>query len=246
MTNTNFKKEPRVLSILLMALGGFLLGQVLALVGDSILVALTHWPGGVDGLATSSDPPWWSNIVGLSGLWVGFALAIYFAQHRGALVALRDAWRPRPFDLTYLGLGIACQIVVGVLYGPFHFKNMNRPVVHLFGAAHGAAFVLLCLMTVVGAPVVEEWLFRGVIYRALDAGLSRHLGRAGALAAVGLSALIFALAHGEWLQLPGLFFLGVVLALLVRRTQRLLPAVLTHVGFNGLTLASLVAQRMHH
>jgi membrane protease YdiL (CAAX protease family) len=85
-----------------------------------------------------------------------------------------------------------------------------------------------------------------VIYRALDAGLSARAGRRGAAAAVGLSALIFALAHAEWLQLPGLFFLGVVLALVVRRTRRLVPAVLTHAGFNALTMASLIAQRLYH
>jgi len=136
--------------------------------------------------------------------------------------------------------------VVGVAYAPFHFKNMNKPVDHLFGAAHGATFAVLAVMTVVGAPVVEEWLFRGVIFRALDAGLVARWGRRGTVAAVALSALIFALAHAEWLQLPGLFFLGVVLAIVVLRTRRLVPAVATHVGFNALTMVSLVAQRLHH
>lgn len=246
MTDANFKNQPRVVAIIVMALGGFALGQVLASVADSFIASATHFPGGLAALAKLSDPPWWSNVVGLGGLWVGFALAIYLAQHRGGLEALPGAWRVRRFDVAYLVLGISCQVVVGLAYVPFHFKNMNKPVDHLFGAAHGATFVLVSVMTVVGAPVIEEWLFRGVIFRALDAGLSSRWGRTGGVAAVVLSALIFALAHAEWLQLPGLFFLGVVLALVVRRTRRLLPAVLTHVGFNGLTMASLVAQRLHH
>jgi len=231
---------------MVMAVVGFLLGQVVASVLDALIAASIHFPGGMTALSKLADPPWWSNAVGLGGLWVGFGVAIYYAHDRGGLAPLPGAWRPRPSDAGYLVLGVACQLVVGVAYAPFHFKNMNKPVDHLFGAAHGATFALLAAMTVLGAPVVEEWLFRGVVFRALDAGLGERGGRRGTAAAVGLSALIFALAHAEWLQLPGLFFLGVVLALVVLRTRRLVPSVLTHVGFNALTMTSLVLQRMHH
>jgi len=246
VTDTNLKNQPRVVGIIVMAVAGFLLGQVVASVLDAVIAAATHFPGGMTALAQRAEPPWWSNVAGLGGLWIGFAVAIYLARHRGGLEPLPDAWRPRPRDVAYLGLGVACQIVVGVAYAPFHFKNMNKPVDHLFGAAHGATFAVLAVMTVVGAPVVEEWLFRGVIFRALDAGLVARWGRRGTVTAVALSALIFALAHAEWLQLPGLFFLGVVLAIVVLRTRRLVPAVATHVGFNALTMVSLVAQRLHH
>ncbi|MBW4029832.1 MAG: CPBP family intramembrane metalloprotease [Acidobacteria bacterium] len=246
MTDANSKNQPRVVGILVLAVAGFLLGQILASLLDAVLVSVTHFRGGMTALAQLDRPPWWSNVVGLGGLWVGFAAAIYLATRRGGLPAWPDAWRVRRFDAAYLGLGVAAQVVLGVAYAPFHFKNMSGPVNHLFGAAHGAAFALLAAMTVLGAPLVEEWLFRGVIFRALDVGLTARAGRRGTVAAVGLSALIFAAAHGEWLQLPGLFFLGVVLAVVVLRTRRLLPSVLTHVGFNALTMTSLVLQRLHH
>ena len=246
VSDANSKNQPRVVGILVMAVAGYLLGQILASVLDAIVVSATHLRGGMTALSRMSEPPWWSNVVGLGGLWVGFGAAIVLATRRGALTPLAGAWRWRRFDLAYLGLGVALQLVVGAAYFPFHLKNMNKPVDHLFGAAHGAAFALLALMTVVGAPVVEEWLFRGVVLRALDAGLTPRAGRAGTALAVGLSALIFAAAHGEWLQLPGLFFLGVVLALVLLGTRRLLPSVLTHVGFNALTMGSLVLQRLHH
>jgi len=246
VTDTNLKNQPRVVGILVMAVAGYLLGQVLASVLDAVVASATHFPGGVNAIAKLNDPPWWSNVVGLAGLWVGFFVAIYLARHRGGLEPLPQAWRPRGAHLHNHLLGVLCQLVVGLAYAPFHFKNMNKPVDHLFGAAHGATFVLLAVMTVLGAPIVEEWLFRGVVFRALDAGLGARWGRRGTAAAVGLSALIFALAHAEWLQLPGLFFLGVVLAVVVLRSQRLVPAVATHVGFNALTMTSLVLQRLHH
>jgi membrane protease YdiL (CAAX protease family) len=235
-----------VVAIVVTALVGFLVGQILASVLDAVVSSATHFPGGFNALAKLADPPWWSNVVGLAGLWVGFGLAIYVAQTREGLAPLAQAWRVRRYDVAYLGLGVACQLAVGVAYAPFHFKNMNKPVHHLFSAAHGPEFALLAVMTVLGAPIVEEWLFRGVLFRALEGAWSPRWGRAGTAAAVGASALIFAAAHAEWLQLPGLFVLGVVLAVVVLRTRRLVPAVATHVGFNALTMASLVAQRLHH
>jgi len=243
---TNLKNQPRVLAIVAMALGGFVAGQVLATVFDALGVAIAGFPGGLNALAALADPPWWSNVAGLLGLWIGFGLAIFLAHRSGGLEALPRAWAMRASDLAYLVLGVACQVAVGVAYAPFHPKNMDKPVNHLFGAAHGASFALLAVMTVVGAPLVEEWLFRGVLYRAFSLAWSARMGRAGDALAVAASAMVFALAHAEGLQLPGLFFLGVVLPLVLRRTQRLTPAVATHVGFNALTMLSLVAQRAGH
>jgi membrane protease YdiL (CAAX protease family) len=244
--DTNLKNQPRVVTILVMSLAGYLAGQIVASLLDAILVGLTHLHGGMTALASLNEPPWWANFAGLSGLWMGFALAIVLAHRRGGLVALPGAWRFKRFDVVFLGLGVLTQLFVGLVYFPFHFKNMNIPVDHLFGAAHGAAFAVLAIMTVVGAPIFEEWLFRGVIFRSLDAGWTSRWGTRGTAVAVVVSALIFAAAHAEWLQFPGLFLLGVILAVLVVRTRRLMPSVLTHVGFNALTMTSLVVQRLHH
>lgn len=246
MTGTNLKNRPRVVAIVVMVLAGYVLGQLLASILDAVVVSATHFSGGMSALARMNDPPWWSNVLGLAGLWTGFAVAIFLAQRRGGLEPLTDAWRPRWSDTGYLVVGVACQVVVGLAYAPFHFKNMDKPVNHLFGAAHGASFALLAVMTVVGAPVVEEWLFRGVLFRTFESAFTARGGRYGTAAAVALSALVFAAAHGEVLQMPGLFFLGLVLAVVVLRTRRLVPAVATHLGFNALTMGSLVLQRLHH
>jgi len=39
---------------------------------------------------------------------------------------------------------------------------------HLFGSVVGASFVLLIIMTTFLAPIMEEWLFRGVLFRAFE------------------------------------------------------------------------------
>ena len=47
-------------------------------------------------------------------------------------------------------------------------------------------------------------------------------------------------------QFAGLAFLGIVLAVLVLRTRRLVPSVVTHMSFNGVAIAVLIAQRAGH
>ena len=232
--------------ILLGCLVGFLLGEIVASLLIELGVQLAHFPGGYQAISTASVPPWWSNALGLVGLWCGFLTAIYFATTRGNLRPLPSQWRPRASDLYYVLLGVACQFGIDLLYRPFHFKSFNNPVTHLFGGAHGATFVLLVVMTTLLAPIFEELFFRGVLYRTLHDGLSRVAPRAGAVGAVVLSACLFALAHGEALQFVGLALFGVVLALVLRRTQRLIPSVITHVSFNAVAMVGLIVQRSGH
>ena len=224
---------------------GFLAGQLLATLLDLVAANLAHYPGGIAHLARTLSPPWWANAFGLVGLWVGFGSAIYYAHFHGNLPALPHQWRPRVSDLGYVALGVACQLLIDAAYRPFHFKELNRPVKHLFGAASGPSFVLLAIMTLLIAPVMEEWLFRGVLLRAIsEGGTTRSVVRIAT--GVAGSAVLFALAHGEPLQFAGLVVLGVVLALLVVRTKRLVPSIVTHVSFNGVAIVALIAQRASH
>lgn len=225
---------------------GFLLGEIIAAILIDVGSGLAHLPGGLNALSKLSEPPWWSNVLGLVGLWVGFGAAIYFSRAHAGLANLEHQWTVRPYDVVYVALGVACQVIVDVGYAPFHLQHLNKPVNHLFGSAHGVTFVLLALMTMVGAPFMEEWFFRGVLFRALDEGFARRFARGATPLAVGLSAVLFAAAHAEPLQFVGLAALGVVLALLVKRTQRLAPSIITHVSFNAVALVSLVAQRSGH
>ena len=234
-----------VVAILVGAVLGYLGGQIAAMVLTIVGVQLSGYPGGLSALGRAIAPPWWANALGLLGLWCGFGAAIYYAYAHGRLRAVPGQWRPRVSDLAYLALGVACQWAVDLAYRPFHSPSLNRPVRHLFDSAHGASFVLLIVLTVVVAPVMEEWLFRGVIYRAVAEGASGARSRRVALGVL-VSAVLFALAHAELVQFTGLAFLGVVLALLVARTNRLVPSIVTHVSFNAVAVVALIAQRSGH
>jgi membrane protease YdiL (CAAX protease family) len=100
--------------------------------------------------------------------------------------------------------------------------------------------VLLVVFVAVGAPVVEELFFRGLLLRALQRRVPDG-------AAVAVSAVLFGVAHVQDLA-PGallvvivsLVALGAVLATLAVRTGRLGPGMWTHAAFNASTLVALL------
>jgi len=238
--------NPRVITILLACLVGFVAGEVFATLFASILNASLHFSGGFSALVKSSKPPYWFTLCGLIGLWCGFGAIVLYAKFSAGLSLPRSLFTLKASDAMFVALGIVSQLVIDAAYWPFHFKNMNRPVEHIFGSVHGSMFVLLALLTTFAAPLVEELLFRGVVFRSLDATLRNASQKFGSYAAMAISALIFAAAHAELLQFAGLFALGIVLSYVVKVTNRLTPSILTHMSFNAVALVGLLLQRSGH
>lgn len=85
----------------------------------------------------------------------------------------------------------------------------------------------------IGAPLVEEMLFRGAVMN--------HLHKAGysSLFIIVISAVLFGLVHINPAQIPFAFALGLLLAWLYYRTGSLVPGILCHFINNGLGALTL-------
>ena len=138
----------------------------------------------------------------------------------------------------WLGLigGVGVQSIVAVMYLPFSEINeeLSAPARDLAEQAPDRAGLLaLSALVVIGAPLVEEIFFRGVLMGALK--------RVGLAVAVVVSAVAFAFVHfGQLLAMPAFVVLGVVLGLLTLGRGRLGPAIVTHATFNAITMAVLL------
>lgn len=93
----------------------------------------------------------------------------------------------------------------------------------------GLGIAVAAVTTVVAAPLAEELVFRGLIYR-----LARRTW--GVWPAAVVSSLAFGLIHGEPWFLFGLVALGLVLAYLYETTGSLLAPVIAHGLHNAVSL----------
>jgi membrane protease YdiL (CAAX protease family) len=95
--------------------------------------------------------------------------------------------------------------------------------------------VALGILAVALAPVIEELMFRGILYRWIrDRGRPR-------LALWG-SALLFGLIHFNLLALVPLTLFGALLAWLYQRSGNLVLPIFTHAFFNLINLLAIVYQ----
>ncbi|MCX6049256.1 MAG: type II CAAX endopeptidase family protein [Chloroflexi bacterium] len=95
--------------------------------------------------------------------------------------------------------------------------------------------VLLLLLVAVVAPIAEELLFRGLVYPVLRRSW-------GVTFAIILSALLFGLAHVIPVLIPGLFFVGLILAWVRERSGSVIPGMLIHALQNGIIIIAIYAQ----
>jgi membrane protease YdiL (CAAX protease family) len=227
------------------AVVGFAIGLVTSSIGVAIASSATGYHRGrhqhIPVAVTAGD---------LVALWVALIGAILWASRRhgtGSLV--------RDFGLRIEGwwdvaggalVGLGCQyILIPLVYLPFEQLDpslrhkLSQPAQNDTGDAHTVgALIVLLLFIAVGAPIVEELFFRGLLLRAL-LGYLGPAGRAGPVIAVIVTGVLFGLAHFEALQLGGLALFGVVLGLLAWRTGRLGPGIAAHAAFNAAAVVSV-------
>ncbi len=150
-------------------------------------------------------------------------------------------WQPRPLA-TAFGQALAAVLMVlplvalssWLLERIFGDPGGSNPLLELvLTSADPLALVCFGLTATVLAPLFEETLFRGVLLPVLG----RQLGGARA---VLVSAAVFAAAHLSLGELVPLFVLAVGLGWLRWQSGRLLPCVLMHALWNGLTFLNLV------
>ncbi|MEO1056652.1 MAG: CPBP family intramembrane glutamic endopeptidase [Actinomycetota bacterium] len=204
----------------------WLAGQVLS----SIVIAVTggdpidEAPIGV--LAAALIAAWTAQ---LAGMWV--------ASNRAGTGDPRTDYgiEIAPADAVGLGIGVLAQLVViPVIYLPlravwsdtFTDERLEENARSLVDRADGAALVVLFLLVVVGAPLVEELFYRGLLQGPLAARFN------DAVVVVGVAA-VFALVHVRPVEFPGLFVFGLILGVCALYTGRLGMAITAHIGFNA-------------
>jgi membrane protease YdiL (CAAX protease family) len=166
--------------------------------------------------------PWAEPAVGLAGylvtlpmLAVGLAVTLVLMMFQGAIAGEQPTFAPTG--------------------GPAH-----PIIVHMAGGAIWPKVTLL-LLAAGAAPIVEETMFRGVLYRHLrDASAAFGTG-ASILLSVVLNSFIFAAIHPQGLvAVPALMSLACGMALVREWRGTLIPSMVIHGVSNGLIMGTLM------
>jgi membrane protease YdiL (CAAX protease family) len=186
----------------------------------------------------------------LVGYGVLVATVLYASRRLGQRSLARDFWlRLRPVDLAIgLGIGLLAKLI-GIVWGAVGIVLFGVPVQQSNLTLSGDTLWLVLngiVMAAIVAPFVEELFMRGLVMHAIRNAVLRRRGRPQpAPAAV---ALLFMALHLYQSDEPALLFilggqtltLGVLNAVIVYLTQRLGPAVVAHMVFNGISVATLL------
>jgi membrane protease YdiL (CAAX protease family) len=137
----------------------------------------------------------------------------------------RVKWWQWPF---WAALIIACSLLFGLL-APF--LGIDGPDESMVTMANTTQFpILLFLGVAIGAPLVEEFMFRGAIWRGWRAS---KLGLWGTL---GLTSFFWAILHLQYppVIIAYIFCLGLILGLAREKTGNLWIPVWMHAVNNGI------------
>jgi membrane protease YdiL (CAAX protease family) len=206
--------------------GAWLAAQIVA----SIVLSVLH------GTTTTTDPSFQVTAAALAGAWATYLAAMWLASQRagsGSVVADYGIWF-RPVDVLGLGIGALCSLVlIRLVYLPleaiwpatFSEDRLTENAEDLVARADGSTW-LVVVVVVIGAPIVEELFYRGLLQRSLAARYREGL-------VVVAVAAVFAIVHFRPVEIPGLFAIGLVFGIAAVWTGRLGMAIAIHAGFNA-------------
>jgi uncharacterized protein len=152
----------------------------------------------------------------------------------GAIVGVAHiTTKPRPWQFGLrpapLGHAIAMAFIAVITFLAFEltYKELFNPknpqkIVEDLGADQSTVLLVSgAIAVIVVAPVAEELLFRGFLFRVLRL-------RMGFWAAAVIDGALFGLVHGSLVILPILAVLGVALCWVYERTGSLFPCIAIH------------------
>src|SRR5574344_1427053 len=147
----------------------------------------------------------------------------------------------KPIRFVGLGLGtvgfglILTNLIMKVLDGTPILDNAMRLMENAFSAQNTLQGMIILLVIIIGAPFVEELLFRGVLFEELNRVVSTKT-------TIILTALIFALYHFNILQTPNTFFMGLILAYVYYNTRSIKAPIIVHLTNNLLATMPFIDQ----
>lgn len=129
-----------------------------------------------------------------------------------------------PIVVFAIGFNVILSVVISNIPWPQEWIDA-----YMKNSASLDGSLMSWISAVIMAPVLEEILFRGLIYTRLKKGMP-------AIVAAVLSSLVFGLMHGTIIWVMYAFVLGMIMTWLFERYQSLAANITFHLAFNAMGL----------
>ena len=193
--------------------------------------------------------------INISAAWLPFMIAIpalvqvsyvlWVVRRKGRGPSTDLAARFKPADLgvgaVLFVVGITLATVLALMMEQLFGISPSAAVADLIEDADGTTgggrgwIVLMAVLAATVIPVIEEVVYRGLLWSALE---KRGMGE---LAVLIVSSVIFAVMHLEPARFPILFALGIALGYGRTRTGRIGSSVAAHIFLNSTGMIVLLA-----
>lgn len=152
-----------------------------------------------------------------------------------SLVGLR---MPKVTDIGYVGLALFPYVIaslsltqlVSLLFSQFDIEQAQN--IGFSTSVSGYELLISFLSLVVITPILEEILFRGILFFNVRKYVSFW-------SATLVTSALFAAAHGQWNVGIDTFVLSIALCWLVEKTKGIAPSILLHAVKNGVAFIFL-------
>lgn len=146
-------------------------------------------------------------------------------------------------SLIFVGIGFGTlgfgNILVNLIMKVLDGSTLVSDALDLFEKAFSAKGpvdgLIILFVVAIGAPLVEELLFRGVLFEELRKEISLK-------GTIFLTALVFGIYHFNILQSSNAFFLGLVLAYVYYKTRSIKASIIIHATNNMIAMIPFLDQ----
>lgn len=181
-------------------------------------------------LSLSGDPAQYFIYGMLLGQIVKGLIALFFI--RSIKVKKLKDYRSVLIGIGTVGFGL---IITNLTIYLMQDTQILESALKLLEEAFDGQGPLVFLVVVIGAPIVEEILFRGILFGKLIDVLSPKM-------AIFLSGAVFGIYHFNIIQTPNTFVMGMVLAYVYYKTGNIKEPILIHLTNNLLAMVPILDQ----
>jgi membrane protease YdiL (CAAX protease family) len=177
---------------------------------------------------------------------VGFIAFLIKVVHGKSFLETIHWYRNYQFSNGFL-ISLGATLAISVLIVSSFFPAGEPPPIEKLLSSARAVYVFAAF-GIVAAPLFEEIIFRGFLYKVLS-------DIRGARSAVSVTAILFALLHlpqlwGSWAGVALIFVVGYVLSFVRMRSNSLIPSFIIHTSYNTMlfgvfALSTFVQKGIH-